>query len=299
MQRNVIQIANSTQLVSLPRKWVLKHNIKKGDSLEVEESDGKLIVSTSKIGKQEEKSLDIAINKKEEFTPKHIISPYIQGYTQLTIHYDDHQIFQMILEQLQSLIGFEVINQGSNYCVIKSISTELDKDIDNIIKRVFWSALSMMKEALEAMMSKDKQHLCNLGPLELTNNKLSYFSLRILNKEGYKKDETKTNSLYYKVWTVEEIVDDLKELCSYFTESKKKPDEFFTQVYKKVIQNFELALSLFNKFDSQSFAAIDKTIQDTLKEISELIKKSKDPFPCSLIYKINTGIGHILKEITY
>ena len=30
MKRKVIQIANSTQLISLPRKWVLDHNIKKG-----------------------------------------------------------------------------------------------------------------------------------------------------------------------------------------------------------------------------------------------------------------------------
>ena len=31
VQRKVIQIAESTQLISLPRKWAVKHNIKKGD----------------------------------------------------------------------------------------------------------------------------------------------------------------------------------------------------------------------------------------------------------------------------
>ena len=35
MKRKVIQIADSTQLISLPRKWSLAHGIKKGDELEI------------------------------------------------------------------------------------------------------------------------------------------------------------------------------------------------------------------------------------------------------------------------
>ena len=35
MKRKVIQIAESTQLVSLPRKWALANNIRRGDELEV------------------------------------------------------------------------------------------------------------------------------------------------------------------------------------------------------------------------------------------------------------------------
>ena len=46
MKRSVIQIANSTQLISLPRKWSLKFNIQKGDELEVEEEGNKLLSKT-------------------------------------------------------------------------------------------------------------------------------------------------------------------------------------------------------------------------------------------------------------
>ena len=48
MKRKVIQIANSTQLISLPRKWSLQFGIKKGDELEVEEKGSQIIVSTEK-----------------------------------------------------------------------------------------------------------------------------------------------------------------------------------------------------------------------------------------------------------
>ena len=33
MKRKVIQIAESTQLISLPRRWAMKCNVKKGDEL--------------------------------------------------------------------------------------------------------------------------------------------------------------------------------------------------------------------------------------------------------------------------
>jgi bifunctional DNA-binding transcriptional regulator/antitoxin component of YhaV-PrlF toxin-antitoxin module len=48
MKRKVIQIAQSTQLISLPRKWAKKFGIKKGDELEVEEKGSSVTVSTSK-----------------------------------------------------------------------------------------------------------------------------------------------------------------------------------------------------------------------------------------------------------
>ena len=46
MKRKVIQIAESTQLVSLPRKWALKYGVKKGDEVDVLEEGNKIVVST-------------------------------------------------------------------------------------------------------------------------------------------------------------------------------------------------------------------------------------------------------------
>ena len=37
MKRKVINISGNCMMVSLPAKWVAKHNIKKGDEVEVEE----------------------------------------------------------------------------------------------------------------------------------------------------------------------------------------------------------------------------------------------------------------------
>jgi phosphate uptake regulator len=301
MQRNVIQIANSTQLVSLPRKWVLKNGVKKGDALEIDEFNNALIIKTQTSKGIKDKKLEITIKSKDQFTPKQIISPYIQGFTELNINYDDAEVFKIISEQLQSLIGFEVISQGPNSCTIKSISTELDNDIDNIINRIFLSSVSMMKEVIDAASRNDSDKLCNLNPLEITNNKLSYFCLRILNKEGYKNEPGKTTSIYYIIWTIEEIVDDLKELCEYISQNKITIYKQIHSISKKILQNFESAYRLFKQFDTQGLCELDKNIQLLNSEIKPSIKKCKntETMILTLLYKINISIGHILKEITY
>ena len=58
IKRRVIQIANSTQLISLPRKWTQKYNIRKGDELEVEEDGDRILVHTETVPNTKEIEVD-------------------------------------------------------------------------------------------------------------------------------------------------------------------------------------------------------------------------------------------------
>ena len=60
MKRKVIQIANSTQLISLPREWAKKYNIKKGDELEIEAKGNKLEICCEKDIELENISINIS-----------------------------------------------------------------------------------------------------------------------------------------------------------------------------------------------------------------------------------------------
>ena len=64
MGRKVIQIADSTQLISIPRAWGRKYNIKKGDELEVVEKDNMLEISTKREDQEMEITLDVSVLEK-------------------------------------------------------------------------------------------------------------------------------------------------------------------------------------------------------------------------------------------
>ena len=63
MKRKVIQIADSTQLISLPRKWSLAHGIKKGDELEITEKGRQLTVSITQMGEQDSLKTNLDLTK--------------------------------------------------------------------------------------------------------------------------------------------------------------------------------------------------------------------------------------------
>ena len=299
MQRKVIQIANSTQLIPLPRKWALKQGIKKGDVLDVTESQKGLIISLPSLNKKEKK-LELTIKSSDKFLRRLLFSPYIQGYTEIKINYSEPELFSLISNEVQLLMGYEIIIQGANYCIIKSVATELDKDLDNIIKRIFWTTITMMKDLIDGMKEKNMNKIFNLIALETTNNKLSYFSLRLLNREGYKKDENKTNSIYYTILSVEEIVDDLRDICKYITKNKPKIDKETISLVKEILQYFEGVHNLFYKFDSEVLLKFDRGIKSFIKILVKKMQGNKiDDVILSFLHNIANKVSHISKEINY
>jgi len=53
-------VANSTQLISLPRKWAQQFNVRKGDELEIEEEGNQLIIKTEGAPDTKEIAVDVS-----------------------------------------------------------------------------------------------------------------------------------------------------------------------------------------------------------------------------------------------
>jgi len=298
MKRKVIQIADSTQLVSLPRKWALQHGIKKGDELDVKEEGSKIVVSVDSL-KDEEKKLELTINDVSKFLRRLLFSPYIQGYTEVRVNYNDSRIFDLVSNEVELLMGYEIVNQGPGYCLIKRIATAMDDDFDNILNRILISTSSMMTSLVDSLKKNDFENLRNLVSFELTNNKLSYFCLRVLNNKGYKQPEL-TNSIYYIILEVEQIVDDLRDLCLYVSDNKIKVSNSTIDLFEKSLFYFEYVYKLFKNFDNNKLIDFNMGIKEMLKGVTKnLTKNKKDVVVLSYLHKIVGNISHISKEIHY
>ena len=94
MKRKIIQIAESTQLVSLPRKWALRHGLKKGDEVEVIEEGDEVIIQTGKEAKQEAVTIDLT--KSGRLAERFLITAYRSGYDEVRILYKDPDILQRL-----------------------------------------------------------------------------------------------------------------------------------------------------------------------------------------------------------
>ncbi len=81
MRRSVIQLAGKTHVVSLPSKWIKKYGIKKGDELELEENNEKIVIS--KDSAKEIRSREIELNNYGAMARRVIGALYKKGYDEV------------------------------------------------------------------------------------------------------------------------------------------------------------------------------------------------------------------------
>jgi len=278
MKRKVIQIADSTQLVSLPRKWALQHGIKKGDEIEVTEDGNRIIVSTERgyeVNKVEvdTEGLDIMI-------PRFIHSLYKKGVDEIKLTFNSKENMQAIQQALgKEAVGFEITNQGNNFCEVKHVSGELE-DFEPILKRTFLLLLSMSEQTLDSLKKGNFNILPNVAFLEEANNRFTTTCRRLLNKKGESKYRP-LGPIYYIIEDMENLADQYKYLCNhlYNLDKKRKIDK--KGISKNIISAFEKVdkmlrdfYELFYKFDRAKLVDIGKKRKELVVELYNLLENS-------------------------
>ena len=188
MKRNIIQLASSTLVVSLPVQWVREFGIKKGDEVFLELSEGNIIIRLSKDKKINAVTLDV--NGYGRFILRLIICLYTSGYDHITLRYKNISDLRLIEKVLKDSIGYEIIEQGKSYCVIKIITTELEDEFTNTLRRLFLVTKNVIDSTGVYLKTNDYRGLKSIPDLEITINRLTNFSLRMILKNKNLKDKT-------------------------------------------------------------------------------------------------------------
>ena len=277
MKRKVIQIADSTQLISLPRKWAIAHNVKKGDELEIEEQGDRVVVSTNKGVSFEKITVDISkLNEKLVHWTLYIL--HKSGYDEIELTYNDHKIAKVIQDTIsEGIMGFEIIEQTPKYCLIKNIATGLESEFETILKRIFLVTISMAKTSYDIISKSQFENLKEIIVLETTNNKLTNFCERLLNQKGY-KNITKTSFLYVIVWQFEKIADDFRDLCEFLVEHKDEKislSKELMSVYQKTINIIENFYEAFYKYEDEKLVSIADDAEKVKNEVLKIFKSKK------------------------
>ncbi len=255
MKRKVIQIANSTQLVSLPRKWCIEHGIKKGDELEVEEQGNKIQVSTSKEETLERAKVHFA--DPSSFLRRPLRTLYKLGYDEVELEFEDPSILALIQEETENMLGFEIVHQADRTCTIRNVASALDTEFDGVLRRVLIMLVAMANDTAEALGKKNFSALNEIMGRERINDKLTLFCERILNKKGY-KDHKKLTLLYYIVCQAEHIADDWHAICAYTEDHKPKISQTTAKLLKDAAGLVEQVYNLFYRYNIDQLSSFKK-----------------------------------------
>ncbi len=92
MKRKVIQIAGSTQLVSLPRQWAKAHNVQRGQEIDVQEDGNRVIISADNATPI--MKVEFNISGCQTMVSRIVGALYRKGVDELKIVYDDHELLK-------------------------------------------------------------------------------------------------------------------------------------------------------------------------------------------------------------
>lgn len=229
MERKLIQQGNSTLMVSLPSTWIKKNGLSKGSLVNIEEEKNDIKIYTSKIEKK--LKAKVKINEKEIPLRRVLLSLYEKGIDEIEIDFPQELIIE-IERIVNELIGFEIIEQNKNYCLIQEITNTSQNDFENIIRRLFLLTKSMLEDGLIAIKNNDKELIEHLEYRDIDINKFSYYCKRLINKNN---DLNFDKISYYQiVESLEFIGDEIKRLFWHLIKSKSKFSKKDIELYEKV-----------------------------------------------------------------
>ncbi|MGM5487848.1 MAG: AbrB/MazE/SpoVT family DNA-binding domain-containing protein [Nanobdellota archaeon] len=293
MRRKVIQLAGKTLVVSLPNKWVKQLNIKKGDELEIIEEDNQLVVRSD--GKREEtKTIFIDLSESKERIIRWTLSAlHKKGYDEIQINFGRTENIRIIEDLVRNLfIGFAVVHQTESYCILRNITKEAEMEFDSILRRGFLVTKSLAESTLDLIKRGKFKEMSELVQLEKTNNQLTNFCERIINKGKYAVVKN-SHFMYVIAWNLEKVADDYKYICEYLSPlDNPQIDDSTIDIFERINRYFVSFYNLFYKFKIEELNELDKKRKVIIKDILELCKTSKQEntvilnYLLSNIYKI-------------
>jgi phosphate uptake regulator len=161
--RRIQMTGGSSYVLTLPKEWVEKMQIKKNDPLGVMiQPDGTLLITKNTTDDQIQrvKNLEIDPGIDQDYLLRLLIGIYIAGFTSIRISTRGKMTggIRTILREFSNLvIGPEFVEETENSVQIKDLLSPMEMPIHNSLKRMFVIVKGMHTDAIDAFIAQDQE----------------------------------------------------------------------------------------------------------------------------------------------
>ena len=179
--RKLISFGKGSYIISMPKSWIEKNNLKKGDLISVNDDGFELTLSAN----QQEKKLDFkeididSKNKDIEMLKAEIVSSYLNGYDTINISFEaNSKDTQKIKDVIRNLSGLEIMEQTSTRIVAKNLININEISINNIIRRMDIITRAMMEDTILCL--RGNCHYDSIHHRDTDVNRLYFLGYRVI-----------------------------------------------------------------------------------------------------------------------
>jgi len=274
--RRLVKAGQASHTISLPKNWLEKNNLKRGDIIYLKEISDQEIMITPDLREQTagQKEITITTDKKEIDTiQREITAAYLNDYSTIEIIGDSVATkTKEIRKMLHDFVALEITEQTSNRIVAKDLLNLKEISVDKTIKRMDMIARTMLEDTTAVIDGKEVHESIIFRDFDI--NKLYFLLTRLL------RSATKNNamaesicikkedilSVWYLSINLENLADDVKRICELITEMDKKNLTSVAKALHKISQSYAEAMKAYHTSNKE---LADKTARQRAELVSE------------------------------
>jgi phosphate uptake regulator len=309
--RNLVKAGAVSFTVSLPKSWIDRNSLKKGDSVYIRENSPKELTVTAEIPQERINHKEVTIESlgKEIATlRREITSAYINNYSTITIIGEKiDQISPDVRKIVHDFIAIEIVEQDARKIVAKDYLNLKEVSIEKTIKRVDMIIRSMLSDSLLAMT--DKTLVQGIVQRDIDVNRFYFLLMRLL--KGCLSDQSlssffnlsNSKALSYILVTInlENIGDNIKDIAQQMDGLEQKADiKEFEHLYRSIQQAYLDAMKSFYLDDKSLAEKVAGGRLELLTMFDSYVENHKTPMAARLIENlkdIQTEIGNVARVV--
>lgn len=254
MQRKLIQLSPSTNVVSLPSAWIKANNLKKGTDIFLHEAENNLIISVHPHNEQKEITIDVS-ELPTKLVWVTINAAYVTGYDSIIVNTKDQEQTAYMSNVVRYFPGMIIYDERNKSVTFKDLGQETDISVDKIIMRLFHLITTFFEDGITAIKQKDWATLADMKKRDYTINSYVAYCFRHINKYGY-TPFSKIGIISIYVKTLELFADKLALL---FVGIGRKKQNIKVDTLTVVLNLFRTIFQLYTNYSLTKLAAIEQT----------------------------------------
>lgn len=253
MQRKLVRMGKNCLMAAIPKKWLDKQNLGKGDHIEFQEADKYLLLSPKELPKSKSISIDLKDNDSPKIV-RTLLALYEAGYNSINILFKRPKVINHINFALNILEEWRLKDITDKSCKIESSDFE-EKDFKTYFSSTFSKVIELSKEALEIMKNTERSKEM-LGDLKHKYKLIMIGTMNLKRMTSIQSLPIEFKYYYYIVSELEEIANRYEAIIRLVTKGFK-PTKETIRTSIKLSKNLAQAKENVSSFELEKTSNID------------------------------------------
>lgn len=275
--RKIIQFGKTSFVISLPKQWVRKNNLSKGDLISLMQEKDNLVVCARERKKIHEAS-SVTVNTETKELPEikaEIVSAYLANHDVITVKGRNLADLSIDIKKIvRDLMGFEMVEQEAGRIVAKDLMNTEEVDVGSLIRRVDIIVRSMIKDSTAGL---HEDYYESIFHRDKDVNKLVLMLKRVIKlalDEPYVASKMKKgNKELLRDWNIvcllESVGDEVKRVSRIFRKMEKGKNKI-KEANKILGEKYFEIMRAYHKKDLKLAMKINLGHSERMKMIDEL-----------------------------